>query len=467
MNKKEAFRYGKRIFFTIFTQGLLSGASIIIGFGLPKFLNIDEYARWQLYYFYVAYVNYLQLGFNDGLILNLSGQSFNNLPWKNIKKSTVYIVGYLLMLSVFILLGGRFLNVPNYTVLKWLVVSIIPTVLMCSFSAVLLAGNKTYEYNLFSLLIKIVFVILLMLGLASNKTTADFYIWGDIISKCAVTCIFALYERKNMRGLSGEIVCVREFVKKNCKTGIIVATTVLILGLLPMCGRIVIQIFGTDNEYAWFSFAISMLSIILTFTNAIGTVAFPMLKNSNESMETEYTLLSKLYDEILNICMLGLGIIDIVIWGFLPEYASVLIYFPILFSACWPLGKIQIIVYPYYKLYRREKEFLKISLCSIVGIMIFSFWGYYVGGLSGLAWVAFLGISICYEVLNMYLEGKVLYLKSSYNTWCLWRTLCFMIIGMLLDGFKFMGVYLVYIIVYYMIFWKKYRNLKNIFDNRK
>ena len=80
MKKANVFNYGKRVIFTIFTQGILSIASIIIGFGLPKYLTMVEYSRWQIYYFYVAYVNFLQLGFNDGLILNLSGRRFEELP---------------------------------------------------------------------------------------------------------------------------------------------------------------------------------------------------------------------------------------------------------------------------------------------------------------------------------------------------------------------------------------------------
>ena len=78
-----------KIFFTIMTQGLLSIVAIIIGFGLPKFLSIEEYSRWQVFYFYVGYVNYLQFGFNDGIILRFSGQKFEELPWSNIKGATI------------------------------------------------------------------------------------------------------------------------------------------------------------------------------------------------------------------------------------------------------------------------------------------------------------------------------------------------------------------------------------------
>ena len=397
-----------KIFFTIMTQGLLSIVAIIIGFGLPKFLSIEEYSRWQVFYFYVRYVNYLQFGFNDGIILRFSGQKFEELPWSNIKGATIRIVIYQ-VIGLGLLLTIALHLKCDFAIVKLLAFSCIPTVLMCILSAVLLAGNKTYNYNLLCLVIRLTFVIIMLGGMYASVTNAEFYMWADILSKIIIVLIFYIYEKRYIP--QTEHINLQNsgmFIRQNCASGIVVASTILLIGLLPMCGRVVIQLLGTETEYAMFSFAISMLSIILTFTNAIGTVAFPMLKNLSDAKNiSQQHMLKKLYDEILWICLGAVVIINIIVDAFLHEYIPVLKFFPILLAICWPLGKIQCIIYPYYKVYRKEKKFL---LYCIIGLIItfgLSFCAYPIAGLTGLAVMALLGVLLTYFILEVYFEHKI------------------------------------------------------------
>lgn len=452
--------YFKRIIFTVFTQGILSMISVIIGFGLPRFLSLNEYARWQVYYFYVAYVNYLQFGFNDGLILNLSGKRFEEFPWKGIGKSIKWIAFYLVGLSLLVLGGSCILEVKDFEIICLLVLSFMPTILMCNLSALLLAGNKTYEYNLFNLLIRLAFVLLVIIGIILKINDAKFYISSDIGSKIIIVVVFYIYESRAIKGKrQPDNISIWGFIKENCKTGIVIATTVVILGLIPMCGRIVIQIVGNEKEYALYSFAISMLSIILTFTNAIGTVAFPLLKNFHYSLEKTYEIFSEIYEELVIICLAVLGIIDIVVTIFLPEYSSVLKFFPVLLAACWPLGEIESITYPYYKIYRKERQFLVIGICAISAVFLLSFAGYLIAGLTGLAWIVLLGISAFFIVLKINFCHKALNERYKCKVKSVSRIIFFIIVGVSLDGLKFLAIYLLGIFLCFLIFFREYRKL--------
>ena len=89
------------------------------------------------------------------------------------------------------------------------------------------------------------------------------------------------------------------------------------------------------------------------------------------------------------------------------SYIPVLKFFPILLAICWPLGKIQCIIYPYYKVYRKEKKFL---LYCIIGLIItfgLSFCAYPIAGLTGLAVMALLGVLLTYFILEVYFEHKI------------------------------------------------------------
>lgn len=451
MNDKQSLKSGKKVLFAIFTQGLLSIASIIVGFGLPKFLSIEEYSRWQVYYFYVAYVNYLQFGFNDGLILNLSGTRYEQLPWVTIKKATVVICLFLAVISLVIFGGAKVIGVADFQIVKLLICSFIPTILMCTFSAVFLAGNKTYEYNIFCLLIRIAFVVLLVIGIFFDIQNADFYIVVDIFSKMLIIIMFYLRERKFMISQNNS-ASVLLFIKENCGSGIIVASTVLILGLFPMCGRVVIQSLGNVAEYARYSFAISMLSIILSFTNAIGTIAFPMLKSSDTNQGADrYLQLIRVYDEILWLCFGGLAVIEFIVRTFLIEYAPILNYFVILLAVCWPLGKIECIVYPHYKLVRKEKEFLIISVVCIIVTFIFSFGVYGLGGVIGLSWTTLIGIMAYDMILNWYYTKKISGISYKINVQSILMFCFFLVSGLLFEQLLFIVVYGMVLVVHYMV----------------
>lgn len=453
-------KMGKRVFFTVVTQGLLSVAAIVISFGLPKYLSVEEYSRWQIFYFYVAYVNFFQLGFNDGFVLNYSGLSFPELPWKNVRKATAYIVSILMlgvMISLFFIFSSE---IKDKNIYVYIILSIIPTVLMCIMSAVLLAGCKTYQYNLFSLFIKICFVFFVVFGMLFDFKNAEFYILGDILSKLFITGIYIWLYRTTMKK---DVVAKQDtlvFIKENCVSGIMVTITVLLISLMPMCGRVIIQFKGTTEQYAMFSFAISMLSIILTFTNAIGVVAFPLLKNNNDKDEMQsFNLLSKIYDEIL---ITGLGvyfIIQLVLEYALEKYVSVLEYFPILFIACWPLGKIQILLYPYYKVYRKEKIFLKISIVYSILMMISCFVSFLHFGLLGLSVATFFCVLFYYEHLRNFFYKKIINLDNACEKKILFILALFVFLGMKIkSAVLFALIYgLVIIINFYILFkrWKK------------
>lgn len=460
--EKNFLKNGKRVIFTIFTQGLLSIAAIVMGFGFPKFLPIEEYSRWQVFYFYVGYVNYMQLGFNDGLILNFSGQKFEALPWSSIRKATARIILYQAVGLGIMLIVASHLQC-DFAIVALLALSCIPTVLMCILSAVLLAGNRTYDYNLLCLIIRWMFVAIMVCGIYASISNAEFYMCADIISKAVIVPAFYIYERRYIpNAVQSDLLKTGLFIKKNCMSGIIVASTVLLLGLIPMCGRVVVQLLGDEIQYAMYSFAVSMLSIILTFTNAIGTVAFPMLKNMNSSKNiTQHYMLKKLYDEILWICLWAVVIINLVVELVLHEYIGVLEYFPILLAVCWPLGKIESIIYPYYKVYRKEKEFLALCIIGIVITFGFSFSLYSAAGLPGIAIAALIGVLGTYMLLDVFFEQKILQVKYKFEAEAYVMLGVFLLTSMTLKNGLFALIYGIIVIAHLCITIKKRTEAKD------
>ena len=94
-------------------------------------------------------------------------------------------------------------------------------------------------------------------------------------------------------------------VWENCGHGIFITAGALLASFMPMAGRVVLQNNATIEEYAVFSFALSVLALIVTFTNAAGVVFFPILKNLEENQLLEYyQKIERIYDSFITV---GLG----------------------------------------------------------------------------------------------------------------------------------------------------------------
>jgi len=46
---------------------------------VPKFLNVDDYALWQLFLFYFSYLGFLHFGWEDGIYLRYAGKRFGSV----------------------------------------------------------------------------------------------------------------------------------------------------------------------------------------------------------------------------------------------------------------------------------------------------------------------------------------------------------------------------------------------------
>ena len=88
MNDNETIRTGtKKVVITVFTQAVILALSFITGFILPKIMGPEEFGYWQIYLFYLGYLNLFGLGLNDGIGLFYGGYEYERLPFQRIRAS--------------------------------------------------------------------------------------------------------------------------------------------------------------------------------------------------------------------------------------------------------------------------------------------------------------------------------------------------------------------------------------------
>ena len=78
-------KFIKNLSFALFAQVISLMSSFFVQFFAPKVLSVEEYAYWQLFLFYVSYINISRIGIIDGIYLKLGGKSRDELDCETLK----------------------------------------------------------------------------------------------------------------------------------------------------------------------------------------------------------------------------------------------------------------------------------------------------------------------------------------------------------------------------------------------
>ncbi len=345
------------------TQGMLGLMTILTSIILPKKMGPEGYGYYQEFAFYLSLINVLGFGLNDGLPLVYAGAEKDE---QHIGLLAVAIKIHLIILSVITIavmtFSIFFLKGEKSYIFSMLAINIIPTVVIYIFIGIFLSENKSILYNISNLFMRgitcVGIILLLALDLVEYRNLVFVSTFGTVIMMLVLGYMEKAY-------LLGEENDWREGVKEHkklCIAGIKVMTSTVLMGLVPACGRIAIEYFGNIHEYGIYAFYISLLSVILAFSSAVGIVLFPILRNSKkENLTKNYQLASYLYIVVVGTAFFFFKLMCWLINKYMPEYLEGISYFSLLFMSCYPLGKIHMVITPYYKTYRMEDSLLRIN----------------------------------------------------------------------------------------------------------
>lgn len=453
--------------FAILAQGLMGVMQVVLGFVLPKEMGTEQYGYYQEYAYYAMYLNFFGLGINDGLALNYAGKEKTQVPTEKIRGAIrVEVVGLLMPTILLVIVGVILLNRNKWYIIIMLASSIIPTVLWCVENGLLLMENKSVWYNISNVLNKgllcltIVCILLFKLHNSYNIIMASVIVtWIMAIAIMPICKKFFFGPKVHWK--SGIEEC-----KKLSKSGSLIMLSILFMGLIPTIGRIVIEYNEPIQVYGVFSFYIGLMNVILAFTNAIGIIAFPMMRNiKSEKLESGYKKVELIYSFLGAGAFLVYPIILLIVEYIMPDYISGIEYFPFLFAACYPLGKIQMLLVPYLKTKRKERDIFRINFTALLFSAIMAFGAYYM-----FESVLTVAIATIISVMVYYYMTQRIMVQSekendSYSVNRIIQSIdfvtpiVFIAIAELCDFWWFVGLYLLYLIVVALVFYlQKKRN---------
>lgn len=376
MNETNLIKTGmKKIVMTVATQGVILILSLVTGFILPNKMGTSMYGYWQIYVFYLAYLNFFGGGFNDGLTLFYGGYEQKDLPNTKIRSAMRIFYIYLFIISIILFIGvSIFMPTDTKFIFQLLILNIPITCIQCIVLSLFLAVNKTGIYNIVNFILRILcsafYIGLIFLDVTAYKPM----IFVDFLARLIVTVICIFLGRKFLFGKADNLKTGFGELKEKITAGINITISAIAITFIPVAGKAIIQWNESTDVFGTYSFAVSLLHIIIMFTSTAGMVVFPMLKKLDPKKFSVY------YDKFIFICntlvyvaLLAYIPSVFVVKHFMPQYVSVLNYIHILLAMCIPLGKIQLIIVPYYKACRLEKSYFLLNVISVAGMLGIAF----------------------------------------------------------------------------------------------
>ncbi|MEG1179195.1 MAG: hypothetical protein RR911_03655 [Oscillospiraceae bacterium] len=444
----------KKIFMTVFTQVVILILSVITGFILPQKMGPDNYGYWQVYLFYLAYINVFGLGFNDGLALFYGGYEYKNLPFKKIRSAMKLFYIYLIIItvvgwSVTLLIE----NSVYQRIYQALVLNIPITCIQCVILTTFLAVNKTGIYNIVNILLKVLSVVFYIFLLASNIISPIKMIYADLIARTIITVICMILGREF---LFGKALPFREGInelKEKSYSGFKITIAIIASMIIPVLGRTIIEANETITTYGIYSFSMSLLTIIMTFTTTAGLVVFPLLKRLRENvLPNYYVKFAFICDSLIYLALIAYIPLLLIVKGIMIEYIPSLNYLYILLAMCLPLGKMQLLITPYYKAFRMEKQFLIANILGVASMFVITFAMYkFFDSITAVAICTTVVLTLWTFATEFYLSKKKnIEVKIQNTVIQAVMMLIFIISGYFKDPLLFVVIYLPAIVIYFI-----------------
>ncbi len=270
--------------------------NVLTNFLVPKYVSIESYSLIKTYTLYIGYAGFFSLGYNDGMYLKYGGKDLNSLNKKDLADN---LINYIILISLIL-------------VITFTVGCVLNDIILIAFSFGMFSYNilgylkslyqATGEFSSYGKALNaekiFVFVFTLCLIFIVGTDNANWYIWTQVIVGVIIAMWLFVRLDKKMYFLSLGRIKLAEF-KDNISSGIILMLGNFSSSIFTGLDRWFVKFLLTTIDFAMYSFAVSMESVINTFISPITVAMYNYFcKNPNK-------------DDIIKVKKMSL------IWGFI------------------------------------------------------------------------------------------------------------------------------------------------------
>lgn len=328
---------------------------IVSGLLLPAFLNIDQYSILKTYTLYASYIGLFPLGFIDGIYIKYGGKRERDIDKNKFKYEHRFILVFQLFIMIFLLLISIFFKNILFIYLS---LTILPVTIIGFFTLYYQATANFTKFTFIGVSNTILAFALNLILILFHIKNADSFILINILSNYFIFFIVELiyYEQsKHIKIKKDNKEIIQIF-----KIGIFILIGNLSSSFFYAIDRWFVKISLSTEDFAFYSFATSMMGIIIVLINSVATVLYPYFAQGQEEKK-----ISEFKRCLLVIGAFSSGcyfIFAFIVHYFMQKYTPSLRLISILFSGFPAIIIINTLYINLYKVKKKERKYVVIVL---------------------------------------------------------------------------------------------------------
>lgn len=332
---------------------------IVTGFLLPAFMPIDQYAYLKTFTLYLTYIGLLHVGYIDGLFLKYGGKQRDSIDLSVLKGENLFFLYFQIVVMGTFLGIGIYYNDYIYIAIS---LCILPINVQSLFKFFYQAIGEFKIYSRITLLapsITFIFNLLLIFYFKVNKF--EFYILANIVCNYLIFVILELIFLKKQKYIKATYN--REGLMDNFRIGIFVMIGNFSSIIFYTIDRWFVKYYMDVRSFAFYSFAISMMTVITVLIGALTTTLYPHLARNKKLIENNIKVYLLILGALLSTSYFGFAFI---VEEFIVKYTESLSIISILFVSFPAIVVINALYSNLYKLKRRQKKYFFTIFCVLV-----------------------------------------------------------------------------------------------------
>lgn len=406
----------KNIIIVFVTSCITILISLIIGFVMPKYLSIEDYAYFRIYSLYIGYAGFFHFGFINGVYIKYGDYDYCNLPFEKFRAYTSYLirqqVKVIIILLAVLLLFAKNISLQNNMAFMFIIVNIPLINIQCYFS---LVNQFTKRFVIDSYLIWIQSVLKILTLTAIFIWDENHYIYLLFFTTVTNVIVLIIFGMQNKDIIFGKkIKVLNSEVKKIISNGFFIMISefmgIIFLGI----DSIFVNSFFDLRTFGMYSFAVSVISLMYVFINSVSKLIYPYLvRAAKEKLSQYYCTMSDVVIIITTLSLSAFFVIEFIINNFLNKYEQSLDIIFILFITIIFKTLIWMVCGSYYKVLNLSKEYSKNNVLAMILAVVLDILAYimfkdyiYIAIASVVAFIIWYGITDNFFVRKLQVPKK-------------------------------------------------------------
>lgn len=403
------------LIFVVFSRIISLLSSVAVGFILPKILSITDYGFYKVFTLYAVYTALLHFGFVDGILLKLSGKKYEELDPHKMRSFTRFFIVFELLISIVVLLVGSIIVNGEYLfIVIMLAVNMIFVNITTYYQFVSQAVQRFGEYsakNIAISIIKLVFVLALLILNINNVFDVSYkvYLIGLNIIDFSIMIWYVIIYKDITFGKSVSLGILKKDIISIFKNGILMTLAYQVSHLILALDRQFVNLLFSTEEFAIYSFAYNIVSIISTMVSSISIVLLPMLKNrAHDVVVGTYRKCLSTVSVISSWSLMCFFPLVLFIKWVLPEYIGSVEYISIVLPAFIFTSSITVVMFTIYKILEWNFAFFKNGcLILALGFVLNVIAYYFFESPSAISYASLIVTMIWFLMSGIYLQKRI------------------------------------------------------------